>query len=60
MKVSRDKYELPEAVAESANELARILGITENAIYCRMSQAKKFGYRSRFVKVVIDEEDDDE
>jgi hypothetical protein len=60
MKVSRDKYELPEAVAGSASELARMLGITENAIHCGMSRAKKLGYRSSFVRVVIDDEEDDE
>ena len=58
MKVSKDKYELPEAVADSAGELARMLGITENAVYCGMSVAKKHGYRCRFVKVEIDDKEE--
>lgn len=57
LKVSNDEYELPEAVAGSANELARVLGITENAIYSSMSQSKKYGYKQRFIRVVIEEDD---
>jgi len=58
MKVSKDKYELPEAVAGSVHELAKLLGITENAIYVSMSQEKRFGYRTNYVKVEIDEEEE--
>ena len=55
MKVTKDKYELPLAVADSAPGLAKLLGITENAIYSSMSNAKKNGYRQSFVKVVLDD-----
>lgn len=55
MEVTKDKYELPLAVAGSVSELARMLGITANAIFCSMSLAKSRGHRQRFVKVVIDE-----
>lgn len=40
MKVSKDKYELPEAVADSWNELALLCGITLNAIYKTRSRTK--------------------
>ena len=55
MKVSNDKYELPEAVAGSVKELALLLGITTNAIYSAFSQSKTKGYNNRYVKVVLDE-----
>lgn len=32
MKVTKDKYELPEAVAESPGELAKILGTSKNSV----------------------------
>lgn len=59
MKVSNDEYELPEAVAGSANELARMLGVTENAIYCGICRGKS-GSKSSFVRVIIDDEEEEQ
>ena len=52
MKVTKDKYELPVAVADSANELARILNTTANNVSSSLSK----GYGT-YVKVVIDDEE---
>lgn len=53
MAITKDKYELPIAVADSCNELARILGIKPNHISSSMSKARKKGYKSRYIKVEI-------
>lgn len=55
MQVTLDEYELPLAVADSATELARLIGVTKNAVCTGVYHAKKGG-RSRYVKV--EEEDD--
>lgn len=54
MAITHDEYELPVAVADTAAELGRILGVTENAIYSGLSNSKRKGYKSKYVKVVID------
>lgn len=59
MKISDDALELPEAVAGSAPELARILGIKENTIYKAMNRAKNTGGKSRYVSVPYEEDEDD-
>lgn len=41
MKISRDKYELPLAVANSATELARICGLKPRSVYNCMFRARK-------------------
>ena len=51
MMLSSDEYELPEAVADSPTELARITGTTRTNILSSISH----GYK-RFVKVVLEEE----
>ena len=40
MKISNDAYELPVAVADSADELAMLCGTTANVIYSQMSHYK--------------------
>lgn len=40
MAVTPDKYELPIAVADSAEELAQMLGVTPRAIYHTISRHK--------------------
>lgn len=37
MKVTNDKYRLPVAVADSAGELARIVGATKNTVLSSIS-----------------------
>lgn len=44
MKVTKDKYELPVAVAESIPELARLTGQSEKSLYsifCRKRKGSK-------------------
>ena len=54
MVVSKDKYELPLAVADSVAELARMIGLNRSTVASAMSHAKKKGFNSHYVKVVID------
>lgn len=56
MKVTKDKYELPVAVANSARELANIIGIKENSIHSAISHSKNDGWHSCYIKVELDEE----
>lgn len=55
MKVSRDKYELPVAVAESVAELAKMTGNTKSSVYSMVSR-NTGGYR----KVALTEDEDRE
>lgn len=55
--VTKDKYELPLAVADSLPLLAKQLGITTNAIHSAMSHSRTKGYKCRYIKVVIDEKE---
>ena len=41
MTTTKDKYELPTAVAESSSELARILGTTKNVVASSISKGRK-------------------
>ena len=61
MKVTDDELELPIAVANSAKELAQILGIEKQTIYAAISRFRsgERGYCPYRV-VEIEEEDDDE
>ena len=55
--VSKDKYELPIAVADTASELARMVGVKENAIIASISRTKAGKIKwSRYRKVVFEEE----
>lgn len=49
MKVTKDKYELPVAVADSATELAKILHTSPGTIYSSIYHGNK-----SFVKVTVD------
>ena len=56
MKVSRDKYELPLAVAYTQAELARILNTDKNNIASSMSHHRRLGKWTPYRKVEIEEE----
>lgn len=56
VKVSKDKYELIEAVGDSAADLARQIGVTENAICSAVSKAKTRHNNSIYKRIYIDEE----
>lgn len=57
LKVTDDKYEFPLAIAETAGQLALMTGVRTNNIHSAISNAKKYGYRSQYVKVEIEEDD---
>lgn len=54
MQVTQDKYELPLVVADSVAELARITGHKRNSIASAISHANKKGFKSMYIKVVVD------
>ena len=59
MRVSRDKYELPDAVSESIIELANICGVSWRTIYRAVYGVKRTKGRPKYVAVQIWEGDDD-
>lgn len=58
MRVSKDRYELPLAIADTIKELAIICGVSPNLISSCISQSKRKGYSSEYKKVIISEEAD--
>lgn len=49
MEVSNDEYELPLAVADSALELSKVLGLKdENSVISSVSRAKRGGYWCKY------------
>lgn len=57
MYVSDDELELPLAVADTAGELADIVSVTQNNVLSAISNARKRGHRSRYVKISLEEGD---
>lgn len=57
LKVTADKYESQVAIADTAGQLAKMVGVSQNNIYSCVSNANKHGYRSQFIKVEIEEDD---
>lgn len=58
MKVTNDKYELPVAIADSAAELARMVGVKAQTIYecispSRIKSGKNYGY----YKIAVEDDD---
>jgi hypothetical protein len=58
MKITKDKYELPLAVANSAEELARICGVTRNGIDTLISLRKSGKFKTSYIKVEIEDSED--
>lgn len=57
MAVTVDKYEFPLYIADTATELAKIMGISRQVIYDGISKKHNGRYKGiKFVKVEIDEE----
>lgn len=56
LKVTKDEYELPLAVGNSASDLARQVGVSRSTIISVMSNAKKRGGRCCYVKVEVDDD----
>lgn len=60
MAVSEDEYELPELVADSANELAKAMGVTRNTVDSQVSRRKHgIVQRSKYVAVEIEDDEDE-
>lgn len=59
MKVTKDRFSLPVAVADSPKELAALCGVSPNAIYSGFSHEKRGDWKSPYVKVVVDDDDMD-
>lgn len=57
MKVTKDEYQLPIAIATSASGLARLLGIKTNTLYRATSKGQKDKY-PQYVKIPRDDEID--
>lgn len=57
LRVTKDKYELPIAVADSPRELAQMLGVTRASILSSISHAKSGRLKSSSYKVVEVEDD---
>lgn len=57
--ITRDKYELPLAVADSPNELARMCGVKPNNVSSAISNWKS-GKRRRSCFICVDIEDGEE
>ena len=60
MKVSTDKYALPECIADSAKELADKCGIKQSSIYENISRAKHNIVTEVYCRVEIDDDDYDD
>lgn len=58
MEITMDDLELPLVVASSAEELARKIGKHRKNIYSAISKAKARGYKSRYVKVEVEDGED--
>lgn len=53
MLVTKDKYELPLAIADSAEDLAKIIGVSKNYVYCATSNVRGHLY-PHIVKVPVE------
>ena len=54
MLVTQDKYELPLIVADTVAELAKLTGQKRSSVASAITHAEKKGFKSMYVKVVID------
>lgn len=60
MAVTRDRFELPVAVADSAQELARMVGVSKRTIERRLSDNKHHpGRRSIYHRVLVEDNDEE-
>ena len=59
MEVDLKNKELPLRVADRARDLARMKGIAPTGVTNAYSRARKLGQRCRYVKVEIEEDEDD-
>lgn len=55
MLVTKDKYELPIAVFDTARELAEYVGLPVNSVLSAISKCKKRGHKCRYVRIKVNE-----
>ena len=58
MEITKDKYELPVAIARSEPELAKICKTTVIAVKSGISKRRCHGKWSRFIKVDVEEDEE--
>lgn len=56
MEISKDKYELPVAIADTTKELAKIRNVSANTISSMICHCREKGHWCRYVRVEIDDE----
>ena len=56
MKITKDRYELPLAVADTGEELARICGTSKHNVYNAIRKAKSCGHNCQYVRVELEGE----
>lgn len=56
LRVTKDRYELPLAVAESQAELSRMLGMNKNTVGSAIRNAKKFGWDCIYKEVEVEDD----
>lgn len=59
MKVSHDKYELPEMIADSGTELSLKLGLHRRSVTSQISKCKRKGYWCPYREVYVGKEEQD-
>ena len=60
MKVTKDRFELPIVVADSAYELARLCGVTVSTVMHSVSKtSKRVVNNSQYKRVWVDDLDDE-
>ena len=58
MKVSKDEYRLPQAIADSAQELAELCGTNENSVRSTASKHRRGQYKTAsYIKVEVEDGD---
>lgn len=58
MRVTDDEYELPVAIADTQADLARMVGVGTNTVCSALYKVRKWGQRSVYKEVEIDDEMD--
>ncbi len=59
MMVTKDKYELPVAVADTRKELGKILGVSPVTIANSITRARNNGQKSQYIRVDFTDSDMD-
>ena len=60
MKITTDRYELPVAVADTGEELAKMCGVSINNVYNTIRSARIHGYKCQYVRVEVEVEVEDD